>query len=168
VVKRHRLLEGKSKSCGCVKALPAKLVDGRASGRHPLYHVWGQMRYRCSNPRARAYKDYGGRGIRVDPRWDSFEQFVADMGPRPCGMTLNRKDNDGPYSPENCEWATPVTQANNRRGNDPRVVLDGEEVQFSAAAHKLGVSVESARALAYMDYQQVVDFLLTCRKRVSG
>ena len=98
------------------------------------------MKDRCSNPNFRHYKNYGGRGITVCDRWRNFEHFYADMGPRPSSShSIDRIDNDGPYSPENCRWATSAQQNRNRRGN--RLVdVNGKTLTLQDAADAAGLT----------------------------
>lgn len=115
-VNAHNLNSGNSTSCGCLhreKAREQNTTHGLTYT--PEYNTWRGMVDRCTNPNHSSYARYGGRGITIDPSWRSFEQFYADMGPRPSGFTIERHDNDKSYSAQNCYWATPTIQARNRR-----------------------------------------------------
>ena len=119
VVDGGHLRTGHTQSCGCLHTAHASQINRRhGASRTQEYFVWKGMHARCRLPSNPQFKNYGARGITVCKRWDQFENFLADMGPRPGrGYSIERQDNNRGYGPDNCVWATAVVQGNNRRGN---------------------------------------------------
>lgn len=121
MVYAYDLINGKSKSCGCLrKKILSKLKRKHGyttqTTQHPIYGAWKGMINRCESTNNKAYKHYGGRGIRVCKRWHTFVNFADDMAASwKRGLSVERKNNDGNYEPSNCKWATMKEQANNRR-----------------------------------------------------
>lgn len=136
------LKRGLSRSCGCAPRRPAPVKHGHTANGETSreYRVWSAMIARCHNPHAPNFSLYGGRGITVCDRWRvSFEAFLADVGPRPAGASIDRIDNDRGYEPGNCRWATAREQASNRRNNH-RVTLGGETRTITEWARMVGIS----------------------------
>jgi hypothetical protein len=123
-------------------ANPVKRTHGLS--KTPTYKSWMSMRERCTRPTIAGYHLYGGRGIKVCARWLSFENFVADMGIRPDGKTLDRISSDGDYEPGNCRWATVKEQARNTRSN-VRLQYMGESRTVSEIAAMSGIKDTTLR-----------------------
>lgn len=144
-IARNNLVRGTSKSCGCLKnelssvRLSAQKTTHGMTGS-PEYLSWASMIQRCHNPRHDAYIRYGGAGIVVCDAWrESFEQFYADMGPRPSEEhTLDREDNEGNYTPDNCRWATWHVQQNNRK-DTKKYLFNGQHITLAEIARDAGV-----------------------------
>lgn len=118
VVTAIALTSASTRSCGCLHRESIgnrSRTHGATRGatKSQTYQSWKGMRERVKNPRNSHFESYGGRGIKMDPRWDSFETFLQDMGERPKNHTLDRVDNDGNYCKENCRWATAREQIRN-------------------------------------------------------
>lgn len=143
VVHSGALTQGHTKSCGCLRHESRNTRHGMAreqgEGKHPVWLAWASMNQRCYDVHATNYKDYGGRGIKVCRRWVVFENFRDDMLPTWfSGGTLERDDNEGDYSPQNCRWATKKEQARNRRSTR-WVEVFGERMSLAEAVERFGV-----------------------------
>ena len=136
---------GKVRSCGCRRnELNRNSNIEHGHTRHgkphsPEYRVWASMMQRCLNPKSKAYFWYGARGITVCDEWRDFKNFLRDMGSRPDGLSLDRKDNSGNYEPGNCRWVTRREQMANTRANR-WVTMAGERLLVTYAERRLGLS----------------------------
>lgn len=134
------LAKRRTPQCACAKR-DAKRPIGEEHGLSslPEHRIWVGIRKRCNNPKVDCYDSYGGRGILVCEDWGSFSKFLADMGPRPSEIhSVERRDVNGPYSKDNCYWATPLEQSNNKR-NNRRLEYDGRTQTLTQWAREAGI-----------------------------
>ncbi len=150
-VRSDHLRTGAVRSCGCLASEltaarnTASTKHGKAGRSDLTYSSWQAMKTRCTNPRSDQYPAYGGRGIRVAPAWLDFRAFLADMGERPPGTTIDRWPNvDGDYEPGNCRWATMREQENNKR-NNVLVTHDGKTRTVAEWARETGIGYQTIR-----------------------
>ena len=136
VVRANSLRRGNTRSCGCIVSEGNSTRHGQH--RSKTYKIWSGMKQRCLCVSNANFSRYGGRGITVCERWLVFENFIADMGEKPAGMSLDRIDNDGNYEPGNCRWATIKTQARNMRSN-VRWTHNGECLTIAEWAERAGI-----------------------------
>lgn len=142
IVRGIHLRSGHTRSCGCFAAKSRKASSvTHGMTKTAEYRSWYAMKQRCTNPRHKSFRDYGGRGIRVCDRWlNSFENFLADMGTKPSPQhSIERKDGDGGYEPGNCVWATRTEQNRNTR-NNTFLTHGGRTQHLSEWARELEVS----------------------------
>jgi hypothetical protein len=145
--------KGNTNSCGCFK-------DKHAYYNTPTYKSWQGLKERCDRVSNPVYKNYGGRGISYDLRWKRFNAFLEDMGLCPEGMSIDRIDNNGNYTKENCRWATYEQQANNRRSSY-FVSDNGQQITFADWCRKYRKDYK--RAWHYHKVRNVpIDKLLSC------
>jgi hypothetical protein len=150
---KHDLLIGDANSCGCL-GVEARLAASKKHGasRSDIYGTWGNIIERCTNPKNPGFKNYGGRGITICERWrSSFESFRDDMGPKPTPKhTVERRDNNKGYSPENCSWETMLVQMRNNRRN-VYFEIGGEKKTMQAWCDQFGIR----RYVAYQRYKKL-------------
>lgn len=149
VVTTTNLSSGNTKSCGCLRHQQSRLVHRThgMSRNSRLYRIWKAMRARCLSKTNHAYAAYGGRGIIICDRWaKSFQAFYDDMhSTYRAGLSLDRIDNDGPYCPENCRWATQRQQSRNQR-TTLRIAFKGETLSAIEWAERTGIKSSTIRA----------------------
>lgn len=135
---------GNTKSCKCLQKdinIKQSTLHGHRSvgNTTETYRSWQMMKNRCLNRKDVQWKDYGGRGIKVCKRWMKFENFLEDMGERPKGCSLDRKNNNKNYCKSNCRWTTPKQQARNKR-NNYFINLKGKQITLAELAEQTGIN----------------------------
>jgi len=153
VIIGQNLTNGRTKSCGCLqKEIVSSICKNRIThgmSNTTEYEIWASMKQRCLNNNDAAYKNYGGRGITICQEWiDSFETFYLDMGDRPKGRSIDRKNNNGPYCKENCRWGTRSEQTRNSR----RSTVTPLKVKLIRYFNKRGCNTRELASLCSISY----------------
>jgi len=151
-LEKSKLTGGWTKSCGCLHRDTRKTCNlrhghGRAgAARTAEYRIWSTIKTRCTNPKRKDFDHYGGRGIKLCERWAAFENFYADMGPRPTPRhTVERRDRNANYEPDNCRWATWEEQANNT-SRSRLITAMGRTLTPSQWEGEVGISAKTIRS----------------------
>jgi len=139
-----------TKSCGCLQKQNAGPKPIHNLHKSSIYRIWQSMVQRCTNPNNDRFKGYMGRGITVCNKWLKFVGFYEDMGDRPEGMTLDRKDNDGNYCKDNCKWSTSKEQQNNMRSN-VNIIYNGKTQTLSQWARELNIKIGTLNSRIFRD-----------------
>lgn len=144
-ISAQNLRKGDARSCRCLAREEASVRSKTHGMSHkPTYGSWASMWQRCSNEKHKAFENYGGNGVQVCDHWSDFSNFLADMGVRPAGTSLDRIDGTKGYEKSNCRWATPAEQSANRR-NSIRVLYHGREMCFAHAVRAAGLDITVAK-----------------------
>lgn len=157
LVNIYNAISGRVKSCGCLRKFFSKETKTRhgastKEGRHLEYIAWSHMKERCHNVLCPDYHNYGGRGITVCETWKVYENFLTDMGKKPCkSYSLERIDVNGNYEPTNCRWASWGNQARNRR-NTKMVNIAGIWEPIATVAERMGIT---NRTVVYRNRQNI-------------
>ena len=164
---------GRTKSCGCLqKEMSSKGSLGNTySQTHGMsftraYRSHNGIMQRCYNPNVPNYKNYGGTGIKVHPRWHKFENFYADMGECPEGYSLDRIDNNRNYEPGNCRWVTRKEQQNNRRSNKI-ITIDNNSLNVTQWSELMGIKVATIFTRLERGWSEY-DSIMTPVKNIKG
>lgn len=167
-IRRDHLRSGNSQSCGCLR----REVTGKSSITHnatgtKTYLIWAAMLNRCRNKNVKEYPNYGGRGITVCERWYSFENFLADMGEQPAGLQIDRTDNNGNYSQENCRWVNRSENCNNRR-NNKLIEHNGVTKTLSQTARDAGMAPQILGKRLFRGWDIEKALTQPVRKSING
>lgn len=145
------------------KSLLGSLYQGRE------YRSWNGMKNRCNNPKSKAYKNYGGRGITYDKKWEDFREFYKDMGERPINTTLDRIDVDKGYYKENCRWATREEQQRNQRTHKRENVGIIFDKSHSTCKYQVGISYKNKRyANRFKTFEEALNWRKEMEKILWG